>query len=110
MISGLTIILALWYFFAAATHAGLLPIAASAGTAAAVVETVLGLVLLASVAGPLRSLLAYVIALAGTLFGFAIVLARGLGGFDLFVHVVMLLGLAVGLFLITRGRTRPTSF
>ena len=108
MIRPLTVVLALWYFFAAATHAGLLPITASAGTAAAIVETALGLVLLASVIGPLRPLIAYVVALAGTLFGFAIVVARGLSGFDLLVHVVMLAGLAIGFALIWRGRTRPT--
>src|SRR2546423_10700219 len=108
MIRAFTTALVLWYFFAAATHAGLLPIAASAGTGAAIVESALGVVLLASVAGPLRPLLAYGIALAGTLFGFSLVIARQLGGFDLLVHVVMLAGLAIGLVLIVRGRTRPT--
>ena len=40
--------------------------------------------------------LAYPVALVGTLFGLAIVLLRGLGGFDVGIHFVMLAILAVG--------------
>lgn len=45
---------------------------------------------------------AYLFALAGTLFGLAIVLLRGLGGPDLGVHFVMLVGLACGFVLLSR--------
>ena len=102
----LTILLALWYFFTAATHAGLTPIVAGAGTAAAIVETALGVVLLATLIG-LRPVWGYAVALAGTVFGLIIVLARGLVGIDLVFHLVMLAGLAIGFVLIFRGRTRP---
>jgi len=49
---------------------------------------------------------AYLVALAGTLFGLTIVFLRGLGGPDLGVHFVMLAGLATGcvlLFAAQRG-------
>ena len=103
----LTIALALWYFFAAATHAGFFPAVGAPLPVAPLVEGALGLVLLATLAR-LPLVWGCAIALAGTLFGLAIVLARGLFGIDLVFHLVMLAGLAFGFALIFRGRTRPT--
>ena len=47
---------------------------------------------------------AYVFALAGTLLGTTIVLLRGLGGPDVWVHGVMLAGLAGGFILLLAAR------
>jgi hypothetical protein len=90
-----TVLAALVYFFAAAAHAGLIAVTGPIG-AAAIVEAVLGLVLVAAAIGRLSPRLAYPVALVGTLFGLAIVLLRGLGGFDVAIHFVMLAILAVG--------------
>ncbi|MBI4345973.1 MAG: hypothetical protein HY553_03910 [Elusimicrobia bacterium] len=89
-----TVALAALYFTAAAYHSGLV-IAAGALAPASIAEALLGLVLLAAVANPVRASIAYVVVLAGTLFGLAIVVARGPLGIDLAIHVVMLLGLVV---------------
>ena len=55
--------------------------------------------------GWLSARVAYVIALAGTLFGLSIVVARGLLGVDLWIHVLMLVGLAAGFALLFARRT-----
>lgn len=100
----LTILLALFYFLAAAYHTGLV-LPAGALPPATIAEALLGLVLLAAGVGVIRSaLIAYVLVMAGTLFGLAIVIARGLLGVDLAIHVVMLIGLATGLVLILSPR------
>jgi hypothetical protein len=102
----LTVLLVLVYFFAAAVHAGLLPAVGGPLGFAPVVEAALGVVMLATLAGLIRSALTgYAIAAAGTLFGFAIVLARGLGGFDLGAHLVMLVGVGIGFALIRAQRS-----
>jgi len=92
---GVSVIAALVYFFAASAHAGLITVTGPI-TAAAIVEAILGLVLAAAAIGWLSPRLAYPVALVGTLFGLAIVLLRGLGGFDIGIHFVMLAILAVG--------------
>lgn len=53
---------------------------------------------------------AYIFALAGTLLGLSIILAARVGGPDLWIHFVMLAGLATGFALLAgaRGRTRST--
>ena len=91
----MTIVNALIYFGAAAYHSGLV-ISAGALTAASVAEFLLGLVLVGALANLLPPRIAYVIVLAGTLFGLTIVVARGLLGVDLWIHIAMLVGLAVG--------------
>jgi hypothetical protein len=71
---------------------------------ATVVEGVIGIALLTggvAVLGHLGPYAAWIwvvygIALAGTLFGLAIALARHLAGPDIAVHLVMLAGLAIG--------------
>jgi hypothetical protein len=45
---------------------------------------------------------AYVFALVGTLFGLTVALLRGLQGLDIWIHVVMLAGLAGGFVLLSR--------
>lgn len=100
----LTIVNALVYFAASAYHSGLV-VPAGALTAASVAEALLGLVLVAALAGLIRPRLAYVIVLAGTLFGLTIVVLRGLLGVDLWIHVVMLAGLALAFVLLFARRT-----
>jgi hypothetical protein len=103
-----TIVNALIYFIAATYHSGVL-IAAGALAPASIAEALLGLVLVTALIGLVSPRIAYAIVLAGTLFGLSIVVARGLLGVDLWIHVVMLAGLfaAFGL-LFARRSTRPT--
>ncbi len=44
--------------------------------------------------------------IAGTLFGLTIVIARGALGVDLWIHIAMLTGLAIGLVFILTGKRR----
>jgi hypothetical protein len=91
------------YFGASLFHSGLI-VRASALDAATIPEALLGLVLLAGLVGAIRSpRLVYGIVLAGTLFGLAIVVARGALGVDLWIHIAMLVGLGLGFWLIFRG-------
>src|SRR5436309_14171007 len=99
-----TLLAALVYFFAAAAHAGQIPITGPIPSAA-VVETILGVVLVAALVGSLSPRVAYGMALIGTLFGLGIVLLRGLGGFDLGVHFVMLALLGTGFVLMLGWRS-----
>lgn len=46
---------------------------------------------------------AYVFALIGTVFGLTVALLRGLQGLDIWIHVVMLAGLAGGFVLLSRA-------
>jgi hypothetical protein len=48
---------------------------------------------------------AYIFALGGTLFGLTVALLRGLRGLDIWIHFVMLAGLAAGLVLLARANT-----
>ena len=71
----------------------------------AIPEALLGLVLVAGQVGLIRSaLVTYLIIVAGTLFGLTIVVLRGALGVDLWIHLAMLAGLGLGLWLILRGR------
>ena len=99
-----TVLNALIYFAAATYHSGLL-VPAGALAAASIAEALLGLVLVAALVGWVSPRIAYVIALAGTLFGLTIVVLRGLLGVDLWIHVVMLVGLAVAFALLFTRRT-----
>src|SRR5207237_904010 len=76
-----TAVSVLVYFAAAAYHSGLV-VPAGALAPASIAEALLGLVLLVTLAGVLRPWIAYVIVLAGTLFGLTIVVLRGLLGVD----------------------------
>jgi hypothetical protein len=96
------------YFAAATYHSGLVIPAGVLG-AASIAEALLGLVLLLALFGVLPPWLAYAIALAGTLFGLTIVVLRGLGGVDLWVHVVMLAGLAIAFLLLFARRASPST-
>jgi hypothetical protein len=103
-----TIVNALIYFGAAAYHSGVL-VAAGALAPASIAEGLLGLVLVATLLGLVSPRIAYAIVLAGTLFGLSIVIARGLLGVDLWIHVVMLAGLGVAFaILFGRRQTRST--
>jgi hypothetical protein len=103
-----TIVNALIYFGAATYHSGGL-VAAGALGPASIAEALLGLVLVAALVGWVSPRIAYPIVLAGTIFGLTIVVLRGLLGVDLWIHVVMLVGLAVGFALLfTRWSTRST--
>ena len=61
---------------------------------------------------PRLTRVAYVVALIGTVFGLTIALLRGLRGLDIWIHLVMLAGLAGGFVLLRRqqleGRLRAT--
>jgi hypothetical protein len=98
-----TIVNVVTYFGAAAYHSGVL-FPAGALAPAAIAEALLGLVLVAGLVGWLSARVAYGIALAGTLFGLSIVVARGLLGVDLWIHVLMLVGLAVAFALLFSRR------
>ena len=98
----LTIVNALIYLGASAYHSGLL-VPAGALAPASIAEALLGLVLVTALIGVVPPRIAYGIVLAGTIFGLSIVIARGLLGVDLWIHVVMLAGLAVG-FVLLFGR------
>jgi hypothetical protein len=100
----LTTLNALIYFAAAAYHSGVL-VQAGALAPASIAEGLLGLVLVAALVGLTSPRIAYVVVLAGTLFGLTIVVLRGLLGVDLWIHVVMLAGLAVAFALIFTRRT-----
>src|SRR5438874_1325481 len=80
-------------------------VTAGALAPAAIAEALLGLVLVAGLLGWLSPRVAYGIALAGTLFGLSIVVARGLLGVDLWIHILMLVGLALAFALIFVRRT-----
>jgi hypothetical protein len=98
-----TSINAVLYFGASLFHSGLV-VRASVLDAATIPEALLGLVLLGGLMGLIRSaLVTYVIVLAGTLFGLTIVVLRGALGVDLWIHIAMLAGLGLGLWLILRG-------
>jgi hypothetical protein len=99
---------ALIYFAAATYHSGLLS-PAGASAAAAIAETLLGLVLVAALAGFLSPWVAYGITLAGTLLGLSIILAVGDFGLDLWIHVVMLAGLAAAFALLFSARRAARS-
>jgi len=102
-----TLVNAILYFGASLFHSGLI-VRGSVLDAATIPEALLGLVLVAGLIGLIRSaLVTYVIVLAGTLFGLTIVVLRGALGVDLWIHVTMLAGLGLGLWLILR-RTRST--
>ena len=62
-----------------------------------------------TLAGVLRPWIAYVIVLAGTLFGLTIVVLRGLLGVDFWIHVVMLAGLGVAFWLLFARRTTAST-
>ena len=95
MLRLVTIVNALIYFGAATYHSGVL-VAAGALAPASIAEALLGVVLVVALVGWLSPRIAYAIVLAGTLFGLTIVILRGLLGVDLWIHVLMLAGLAVG--------------
>ena len=99
-----TIVNALIYFGAATYHSGVL-VAAGALAPASIAEALLGLVLVVALLGWLSPRIAYVIVLAGTIFGLTIVVLRGLLGVDLWIHVVMLAGLGVAFALLFTRRT-----
>jgi hypothetical protein len=99
MLRALTIVNALIYFGAAIYHSGVL-LPAGALAAASIAEALLGLVLVAALAGWIRPQLAYGIVLVGTLFGLTIVVLRGLLGLDLWIHIAMLAGLALAFLLL----------
>ena len=102
-VRAVTVVNALVYFAAATYHSGVV-VPAGALAAASVAEALLGAVLVAALAGVISPRLAYGIVLAGTLFGLAIVVGRGLLGVDLWIHLVMLAGLAVPFALLFRSR------
>jgi hypothetical protein len=99
---------ALVYFAAATYHSGFV-IPAGALAAASIAEALLGLVLLLAFFGVLPPRPAYVIAVAGTLFGLTIVVLRGRLGVDLWIHVVMLAGLAIAFSLLFSRRASPST-
>jgi hypothetical protein len=99
-----TVVNAVIYFAAAVYHSGVF-VSAGALAAASIAEFLLGLVLVAALVGVVSPRIAYGIVLAGTLFGLTIVVLRGLLGVDLWIHVAMLIGLAVAFVLIFRPRT-----
>jgi len=104
MLRLVTIVNALIYFGAATYHSGVL-VAAGALAPASIAEALLGFVLVVALVGWLSPRIAYAIVLAGTIFGLTIVVLRGLLGVDLWIHVVMLAGLAVGFTLLFTRRT-----
>jgi hypothetical protein len=104
MLRVVTIVNALIYFGAATYHSGML-VAAGALAPASIAEALLGLVLVAALVGWLSPRIAYPIVLVGTLFGLTIVVLRGLLGVDLWIHVVMLAGLAAAFALLFTRRT-----
>jgi hypothetical protein len=73
---------------------------------ASLAEGIIGVVLAIATVALLRGYslrlcwAAYIFALAGTLLGLSIILARGIGGPDLWVHFVMLAGLTGGFVLL----------
>jgi hypothetical protein len=103
-VRALTILNALIYFGASLYHSGVLVSAGALGPAS-IAEALLGLVLVTALVGWVSPRIAYGIVLAGTIFGLSIVVARGLLGVDLWIHVVMLAGLAVAFVLLFTRRT-----
>jgi hypothetical protein len=77
----------------------------AAGLSAAAIAT-----LLQTCRQPRLTRVAYVVALIGTVFGLTIALLRGLRGLDIWIHLVMLAGLAGGFVLLHKqqleGRRR----
>ena len=104
MLRLVTIVNALIYFGAATYHSGVL-VAAGALAPASIAEALLGVVLVVALVGWLSPRIAYAIVLAGTIFGLTIVILRGLLGVDLWIHVLMLAGLAVGFAVLFSRRT-----
>ncbi|HEV8656449.1 MAG TPA: hypothetical protein VGR85_13155 [Candidatus Limnocylindria bacterium] len=110
---------ALLYLAAALFHSGVtratLTIFPEPSPPASVAEGLIGAVLAVAAVMLFRSpsarlaWAAYIFALAGTLLGLSIILARGIGGPDLWVHFVMLAGLAGGFALLARARGRTGS-
>lgn len=115
----LTIALAVVYFAAAVLHTGatipLLPVTFEPSRPAAIAETIIGIALVLAAgmalrAGPSRAVWAlYVFALSFTLLGLTIILLVGRGGPDLWVHFVMLAGLAACFALLFGARGRSIS-
>jgi len=103
-----TVVNAVIYFGAATYHSGVL-VAAGALAPASVAEALLGLVLVAALVGLVPPRIAYGIVLAGTIFGLSIVVARGLLGVDLWIHVVMLAGLALAFALLFARRATAST-
>ena len=99
----LTIVNALIHFGAAAYHSGLL-VPAGALAPASIAEALLGLVLVAALFGVIPPRVAYIVVLTGTAFGLAIVVARRLLGVDLWIHIVMLVGLSLAFVLVFARR------
>ena len=99
----ITIVNAVIYFSAAAYHSGVI-VAAGALAPASFAEALLGLVLVAALAGLVSARLAYIVVLTGTVFGLSIVVVRGLLGVDLWIHIVMLVGLSLAFVLVFARR------
>jgi hypothetical protein len=110
------------YFIAALLHLGIaVPLGFATLTfpepipAATVVEGLIGVALAAAAVSLLArgrsasrlTWAAYVFALVGTVFGLTVALVRGLSGPDIWVHFLMLAGLAAGFALLASGRRRP---
>ena len=119
----LTLANAALYFVAAILHLGVrIPLGPvglafpEAIPAATIVETVIALgltlggilVLQRSRKAMTAAWAAYGLALIGTLFGLTIALVRGLQGADIWVHFVMLAGLAGGFALLLLARRDPS--
>jgi len=99
----LTIVNAVIYFSAAAYPSGVI-VASGALAPASIAEALLGLVLVAALAGLVSARLAYIVVLTGTVFGLSIVVVRGLLGVDLWIHIVMLVGLSLAFVLVFARR------
>ena len=119
LLSALTVIVAAIYLVAAILHLGarvaLGPVVLAFPApipSAAVVESMIGLALAAGATAlalgvrPARTIswAAYLFALVGTLFGLSIGLVRGLPAPDIWVHLVMLIGLGCGFVLLLAGQ------
>lgn len=83
---------------------------------AVAVEAIIAVGLATSVVGMFRghnsqrlTRAAYIVALIGTVFGLTIALVRGLRGLDIWIHLVMLAGLAGGFVLLRKQQLRGTT-
>jgi hypothetical protein len=118
----LTVVNAALYFVAALLHLGVrIPLGfVTLGVPepippATVVETLIGAGLAAAAMAQFvharrehqLTWTAYVFALVGTVFGLTVALLRGLQGLDIWIHFVMLAGLAGGLVLLSRTTGHP---
>jgi hypothetical protein len=112
------------YVAAALLHSGAIGALGAAATlgfrpspAATVAEALIGVVLAVAAvtlfrapSGGHRSAWgAYIFSLAGTMLGLSILIAARVGGPDLWIHFVMLMGLAIGFALLARARGRAVS-